>query len=281
MVNRYRVPWAQRLDELLADGQWHDGLTVVREAEKLITPGVARRRTEGDRVRMTVKAHGEERPRLREMSTSRIIAIGKRATMRSLVTARVRDGAYEIDPRPLPRGSWACGDWKIRDLRTDRMPISVVAARYQTTVPVLRQLIQDADITVEQVGRITYVPTTCLDHVAQLVEEHRVALLDKRRAALQLAAARRGQVTQTHLALSRLASLSRISQHSAARIVDLNPDMPWKREGRKTLLPIEAVEQWNRAVQAWNADRHDRRIRASIQAAETRKRLAAEAERET
>lgn len=272
MPNIYKTPWAIALDELLSDGQWHDGLRAVREAEKKITPGVAERRAESDRARMSSKLHGEARPRKRELGTATLIRIGKRAVMRSLVAARVRDGVYELDPHPLPDGAYRIGGWKVRDVRANRKSVSEIAREYSVTPRTLARLVADSDIPRETVGRITYISKTDLDQIAALVQTHREATAQRRIEASRIAAQRRRQAPVTRKSLSDLAEQSHLSNHSARCIADTNPDLPWETVGRITYLPLSALPLWQEAVNAWEATRHDRRSMGSTKGFATRRR---------
>jgi hypothetical protein len=268
--NIYRTPWAIALDALLSDGEWHDGLQVVREAEKTITPGVAQRRAESDRARMSAKKYGEAQPRARELPTATVIRIGKRAVMRSLVAARMRDKAYEVDPSPLPERAYVMGGWKVRDVRVGRVSIAELARRHKLTHRTMAALIRGSDITLEKVGRISHVATSDLDQVNALVEAYRVESAKRRSQSARANSEARRLAPPVKKTLTQLARGSNLSSHSARLIVEQNPDMPWEVRGRVTYLPLTAFHLWEEAVAVWNATRRDRRVLGSMKGAATR-----------
>lgn len=267
---RYKTEWAKYLDEGLADGEWHDGLDLVLKAEKLITPGVAERRTEADRARMSSKKHGEAQPRQVEMSTAARIRVGKRAIMRSLVAARVRDGQYETDPAPLPRGAWSTGGWKLRSLRAGRLTIAQLARTYKVAPETMMRIVTTQNLG-ESNGRHVLVPKASLTQLDELIAEHRRASRAQRIAAMHLASLARELRPPGRTSLSELAAGSQISQYSARDIAAANPDLPWIKEGRARYLPDEHLPLWKEAVAAWEAARHDRRRLGAAKSAATRK----------
>lgn len=100
--------------EELSDGQWHDGLQVVRVLERSIPPGEASRI--GARRREADKATTEE-----------LIRTGRREKAREVIRSAMARGAVETDVS-LTRRSWQGLDpWKIRDPLAGAWSVAEVA----------------------------------------------------------------------------------------------------------------------------------------------------------
>lgn len=281
MARRYKAPEAERLEELLSDGEWHDGLTVVREAEKRITPGVAERRCEDDRARTAQKdENGKPVPRVKDVPLSTKIRIGKRSIMRSLVRARLRDGAFEIDPNPIPSDGWKAGGWKVRDLRVTRIAAMDVAKKLHTSIETLRDLLtQDPPIQVVHVGRVTYLRHEQIPELEERLEASREDLSQRRSAKSREVARLRREAPAQRLSLNQLADQCGLAHESCRQVRHtLAKDLPWKEVGRVTYLPIEHLPAWEAAVQQWDHERSQRRRLGQVKAVATRRQQAAGAE---
>lgn len=144
--------WYLRAQELLADGEWHDGRSLLLEAGKVITPGVAQRQTERLRV-----ASGGPAQRTRPLPLGRQIEQGKRYLLTEMVRMRVKAGTWETEP-PYPfRRSMFDPDpdkaWRVRLLRgTAFLSVPEVADRFGVNPATLRKLIRAGGLPAENVG---------------------------------------------------------------------------------------------------------------------------------
>lgn len=97
-----KTPERRRLDEILADGAWHDREQVIAVLVPLVAPGVAAREAERNRRHVNghdgqrTKGHGQER----EVG-ARLIAVKRIGTgVRSgTIEVRHQDGRVEIRRR--------------------------------------------------------------------------------------------------------------------------------------------------------------------------------------
>lgn len=146
------TPVHRRLTELLADGEWHDGRTVLLEAGKTITPGVAQRMTEALRVRSSKNAPAE---RQKPMPLARQIESGKRKILTDHVRSKVKNQTWEMDP-PWPLGHSLFDvdrPWRLRRLRgTVYLSTPEAAERLGVTAHVVRRIAQQKGLPFTKVG---------------------------------------------------------------------------------------------------------------------------------
>jgi hypothetical protein len=167
-------PSTVRALEILSDGEWHDGKEIVREMEKKVTPGVAFRKAETDRAIMSRRRNGEALERRRQLSNDALIAIGKRAKVRTAIAAMHRRGRWEIEPWPLPENAYRTGAFRIRDTSAHLVTFSELLARHGLHNRQLRKLM-DQDPPVERIiqGRVTQFEPDAAEVIAKRVAEWR------------------------------------------------------------------------------------------------------------
>lgn len=97
-MNKPLTEWRKRINEILADGEWHDREEVVQDAMRLVPPGVAFRRGEYYRVKALRKQYGKEaaQERARQKGDDRdAILAGKRALVAEALQGSLASGAIE------------------------------------------------------------------------------------------------------------------------------------------------------------------------------------------
>lgn len=132
MTAAHASPQLEALWVELADGEWHNGLTILREIQKAITPGVAER---------------EGRLQFRkpdEYTLEEIKASGKRALAHSTMSAQFEIGRLERDVEKLTRAHWA-GElpWRVRDSQAGWRTIVEAADELGITESVIRSWIRN------------------------------------------------------------------------------------------------------------------------------------------
>lgn len=175
---KQRTAWSARATELLADGELHDGLTVVREAEKQIPPGIGQRYAERARMHEAVKRYGKDAPekvlsRKKPISATTQIALGRRLIMQTLVSSRVKKGTWRLDAgHPLPEGAWR-GEvpWAIQNLSVFRVSITDFRRTHQLAAPTLEKIIVDNGLEdlLTTSGRTRYIPLSARPEFEQAV----------------------------------------------------------------------------------------------------------------
>ena len=97
-----KTPARQRVDELLADGAWHDRDTVIAEAVGVVPPGVAARRARRDRTaaREYDAARAEQagrarRPGVGGRGPGDDVRVGARSIVRDVISSAVDRGALQ------------------------------------------------------------------------------------------------------------------------------------------------------------------------------------------
>lgn len=261
-MSRRLSPWMAKADELLADGQWHDGLSWMRKVEREIGPGLAQRHTE--RVRSaSARRRGSEtaKERVRPLSLSAQIASGKRAMVTVHVLSRRRLGFIEVDPWPVPEGGWKTGGWKLRWIKPVRYSMEQLEDLYHIDAKRLRQLVlQEPPLKHDASGRALYLPHDELEALDRRVEAYRAKSHERRSAAVRRRYAEAKNAEPTHHAITVLAQHSDIGVSTARRVMAVNPDLGWVMRGRNTYLPVEQLPQWDRAVAEYMAGQDQRRI---------------------
>lgn len=86
--------WGARIDELLADGAWHEREEVIAAAAKAVPPGVAFRKGETHRIRQLGR-RGQPGADRHVGTRERSVATGARTLVRDLVNSRIQRGVVE------------------------------------------------------------------------------------------------------------------------------------------------------------------------------------------
>lgn len=146
-----KTPVWERIRELLADGEWHDGRTVLLEAGKLITPGVAQRTTEQLRAQGT----GAPEERVRKLSVARQIEAGKKKILSDHIRLKVKAGTIETVPAwPINQPLFdATRPWQMRLLRgVHFFTPPEVAAKLDVSAHVIRTVIDTEGLPYTNIG---------------------------------------------------------------------------------------------------------------------------------
>lgn len=245
--------WSVKADEILADGQWHDGMQLVREIEKTVTPGVALRRVESYRQSRLRARDKEGQDRKTAPPERRLIAMGQRAITQSFILSRVRRGSYVTDPSPIPEDGWrGQGGWMIRDARVQRTAYSVLAERYSISHTTARSLIfMDPPIPHRRTKRRIEIEDRDVPLFEARVEEYRRQALERRSARSLAAHERRRQARPDRLALSIVARQFGIAPSTGSALKKLTPGLGWIEAGRVTYLPLDRVPDFEVVVEAY------------------------------
>lgn len=216
--------WSDKADEILSDGEWHNGPDLVWDLMKMVPAGLALRELEADRVITRIGSEAieelarenpdeprtlllhrlrEELPRRSQWSDDALIQSGRQRLVRMAVRERVRSGRWEIRGLEWPpsREQWRKGDWELRDAYTQSRTLSQLASDYGMELDTLRKVITDYGIPVIKKGRITRIHLDRIVELDRAVEkvrsEQRIArtrlLLEMRRRHLQEELDRRRQ----------------------------------------------------------------------------------------
>lgn len=174
---RDEQPYVTKANQILSDGEWHDGLTVVKEAEKAIPPGPAHRYNETVRELSSARRNGgQAKDRARDTEMEKTVTGGRRAMLRKLVHDYVRGGSWECRPWPLPPGAWRTGGWEVRDVRAGRIALSALITRPELRVSVerLRTLVlQEPALPHTVAGKRTYVSVEAVSELTDRVKHWR------------------------------------------------------------------------------------------------------------
>lgn len=82
-------PWSARMDDVLADGEWHELEEVLAAGVKIVPPGMAYRKGEWNRLRL-------KGPDTRHVGTrERSVATGARIIARKSIESRLQRGTVE------------------------------------------------------------------------------------------------------------------------------------------------------------------------------------------
>lgn len=83
--------WGERVDEVLADGEWHDIDDVIADAVRRVPPGLAYRKGEARRTHS--RGDGRTAPERRQLGTREVaVATGARTLVRKSIESRLRRG---------------------------------------------------------------------------------------------------------------------------------------------------------------------------------------------
>jgi hypothetical protein len=261
-VRKESHPWIIKAEELLADGAWHDGLTVMREVEKTILPGVAVRRNEMERFLSARRRGSSSSERVKERETAALIAMGKLGLMQTMVHSRIRAHSWQVNPWPMPEGGWHMGGWEVRDLRRIRLALTQAATRLNCVPETLRKLLAEhPELECGQVGRVLYVYD--LAGLEKVVAQYKAERSQQRGKILRDVAERIRSEPVDKFALTTLAGRSHISDETARKLQKSSPQLPWIHRGRSTYLPIDYLPHWEGLVQKWRAGKFERRSNAS------------------
>jgi hypothetical protein len=256
----------ERADEILADGEWHDGRELIREMEKKIAPGVALRHAEADRRRSLRTRHGEDRDPDDGRPVPDLIRGGKRAIVRILVANRIRDRTWEADVWPVPELGWSIGGWKIRDLRPRRGSVGALATRFGVhRHRILDAIAAEPPVTTEQVGKVTYIYDLPEVERRLFRPTAEMTLAIEEAARARLAAQREAVLTADRVKFSDLALYSGIGADTAAKLRDEHlDDLAWETRGRVMYLPASELPKWTAIVEEFHAGSYQRRSAASL-----------------
>jgi hypothetical protein len=159
-------PWAAAVEDILADGDWHDGRRALIQGMKLIEPGVAQRAAEKERTQRT----GAPADRARRLPVEEQIRIGKRRMMANVVAGRLRNGYWESDP-PYPLGNiWAGPDFKLRDTRATLLSMSQIATYCQVPVGTVQRVFDSTSVKLHRRGKNRFIAKSDLELIANEVK---------------------------------------------------------------------------------------------------------------
>lgn len=257
MARITETPWSRRAEELLADGEWHDGMQLLREVEKLITPGPARRKAQNKYVSRRRRENGEEEPeRKRELPDSALIAMGKRYMTQNMVHGRLKSGAWQTD-RPITAWRGRPG-WQLRKV-IRYSPHAIAKDRYGISPQQLRDLIlRDPALPHIVNGRHLYVEhdqVAALDErVRQYKKESRARYSRARRAVLE----RGGGKAPERYSMTELQRKVHLSYRTLRTIMEQNPDFPFFRKPGATYVNVEDMPDFEKLVEEWKAGHKER-----------------------
>lgn len=257
--------WTARAVNVLADGEWHDGAALLREAEKLIPPGVAFRRAERHR-RRPGSANPGPVERQHELSMPAQIGVGKRAILREMVHGQ-QGVNWEIDPWPIAKSSWRTpGAWRVRDLNHHRWTVVQAAKHYGLTTRTIRALVlQDPPLRHHALARKLSIYD--LAGLEERVEAYRAGASVRRHlGAMASVATKQAALPREEMTLTEAAHLAHMSIANARQVAELNPQLKWRRAGRHMYMPPEQVGAWMEAVEKWRGQSGERRSKAMIAA---------------
>ena len=250
------------MDEILADGEWHDGRDMLREAGKLIPPGIALRNAEKVRDNARRRRGQEESERNDTLTTASLITMGRNRITQRVVHTRIDGDSWEARPGfPLPRGEWLRGGWEVRDVRVGRHPLTVLADRYHMASGAMRQLIlADPPIPHITSGRILRVHERDLEDLEQRVAEHRAnARVRRANAARRYRANLRANPPEvTRLSLTALHSRYKLRVETVRSLLDEHPDIPREIVGKTTYVPLDSLPAFEEAAEKRRQERPPR-----------------------
>lgn len=256
--------YSVRADEILADGEWHDGLEFMRDIERKILPGIAIRHNEKMRVRAALRRGSERAAEERQyaLSDEAQKAAGKRSLSTILVHGRVRFGAWEVDPWPVPENGWKQGGWKLR--RIIRHAPHALASRYGLAPETVRALIlQEPAIPHDRRGPKLTIREEALPQLEGRIETYRSEAGERRRKASLEWVAAHAHDEPTHLSLRQLSKRDHIAPLAARKICEAHPELQWRRRGNATELPLEELPKWDKLVAEYLAGGAERRSAAA------------------
>lgn len=178
-------PHYDRLLEILADGEWHDGWQSMAEAEKRITPGVAVRRIERSRAWAQQDRGSEPTPRQRQRSQDSIIAMGRHQLMRSTVLNQLAVGRLEVDTPNgrIPKRGKA---FRLRNPFALTRSLTDIAEEFKVSNRTLRRLLdENPEIKVAKRGRVSFIDNLAVQQLTPLIKEHLESLPERRLAGLR------------------------------------------------------------------------------------------------
>lgn len=267
------VHWAVNGDELLADGQWHDGLKWMRVAETGITPGVAMRFAENVRAHAAARRAGVPKDRAparkRELPMGAQVAAGKRQMLVRLIHGRVRVGLVEVAPWPLPKDAWRTGGWRVR-LAPRRYSPNELETKYRISSQKIRELILFTPALPHQVkGRTLTISANELPELERRIAVYRRQSPMRRRAAARRRWENAAQQERTEIPISVLSKESHLDLRTGRRLMAANPDLGWIARGSRTYLPLSARPEWDRLVEMYH--REHPRSASAVCASEARR----------
>lgn len=229
-------PWAVAVEEILADGEWHDGRRVLLQGMRVIEPGVAQREAERTRA----AASGAPEKRQKPVSVDEQIRVGKRRLMSALMNGRLRMGTWESDP-PYPMGEiWTGPSFKLRDLRARMMSVPELAAHCQVPVSTIDTVIRQTAVAVERRGKNRQIAKADLpkfeDEVKRWVAETSARRAESTRKAMRTRAKQgRNMFTPT-----TVAAIESVLGH--------DPDMPARERLERVAEQAREAEELRTAL---------------------------------
>lgn len=245
--------WTARADEILADGEWHDGKTVMQEAAKLIPPGIAARKMEANRA-LNREAEGRDpdAPRKVEVPLSRLITMGKRSLTQKMLAIRLSSGRWEVRPEyPLPEGAWKDGGWEVRDAKVGYSTISdLTAVFHMSNEALLALILAEPALPHRTTGRVTRVHRDHLDELAVRVKVYEDERIERRAVGVRRRwkRLRENPPPQTRLAMSVVARRYRMSTDVARKVMEASPELGWQKAGSISYLPIEKIGEFEKLI---------------------------------
>ena len=259
-------PWLAKMDEMLSDGEWHLGRDVMREAEKHVLPGVAWRKVEEDRERSARRRGNTTKQRKIKQPTEVLVAMGKKAVVQNDIWPRVRMGSWQVEPWPVPKGTWYQATWRIRDLRKARTPQTHVAQQFGVRVSVIRDLVLlDPPLEHHLVGRVLYVANEALPDLTGRVKDYLADSSLRRALSNSAAAQRKREQARTKIPLSVLSRDSGISTRTGRELMERSPWLQWETRGRVIYLPGDQLAGWAEMVTIYQGESAERRSAANRQ----------------
>lgn len=240
--------WIQEGDDLLADGQWHEGLDVMETMGRAIQPSVALRRVENVRKRL-----GGPEDRVRPMNETALVLMGRRSMVQAFMHGRVSYGSWEIRPWPMPEGGWNGSGWQVRDLRVTRMSVAELEKHCHITGGKIRELITQKPPLEHTVrGSLMYLPTSQLPALEERIEIYKAQSRERRRAGARLRWDQ-PQPPPTELSIRQLTKRSGIGVAAVHAIRGANFDLHWVRRGKALCLPVSQLPRWDRLVEEYKS----------------------------
>lgn len=274
MARSNQPPWTVRAEEILSDGEWHDGMALCRDIERLITPGVALRHQEEIRTSKKIKElveagldpSGEDLERKIERRTGTLIAMGKRAITQKVLHNRLRQGTWVTEPSPLPERAWAQGGWRIRSVVATRSSVRELSRRYRVAPPAVRELILREPaiphVFVGEGDRVLMVDAEHLPALEARLEERKVEVARRRSAASKETRRRAREAPVTSYSLTEVADQLGTTNESLKAALVHAPRGVLIQRGRVTRIPIEQLPKVAALFQTWMDARPERASKA-------------------
>lgn len=274
MSRRAKQLWIQDADQLLEDGEWHDGSEWRHAIEKRITPGVAVRHLENVRARQAARRLGVTRDqapaRSKPLSMEAQVAAGKRDLIRVFLNDRVRLKIYEVTPWPLPPEQWSQGGWALRLIQ--RYTPGSLEKRYGIAAEKIRELILDEPPLRHRAlgGHRIQILAAELPELDRRVEIYKAGSRQRRQQAAQQRWTDWHAGEPQFISATDLGRRSQMSTTTVARLLVEHSQLGAVQSGRVWRLPLTRLEAWDAVVLAYKSTavgRKAEQLRAASQAA--------------